>query len=233
MYCLLLPVPFSLDISRFLEIVNYLSNFFCDNAQRLFSLYCTIVSTPELCYYAYTGGEFMTNRELLETIVIKLESIDQRLDRVEQRLDKVEQRLDRVEQRLDKVEQRLDLLEQRFDSLEQRVTSLEQHFDSLEQRFDSLEHRFDSLEQRVISLESTTAEIKGIIGHMDQRITNIELTLENEVSRNICTIAEAHLDLSRKFDQALKIKDDDELVRVRLNVLENDVRKIKQRLEIA
>ncbi len=233
MYCLLLPVPFSLDISRFLEIVNYLSNFFCDNAQRLFSLYCTIVSTPELCYYACTGGEFMTNRELLETIVIKLESIDQRLDRVEQRLDKVEQRLDRVEQRLDRVEQRLDKVEQRLDKVEQRLDLLEQRFDSLEQRVTSLEHRFDSLEQRVISLESTTAEIKGIIGHMDQRITNIELTLENEVSRNICTIAEAHLDLSRKFDQALKIKDDDELVRVRLNVLENDVRKIKQRLEIA
>ena len=49
MYCLLLPVPFSLDISRFLEIVNYLSNFFCDNAQRLFSLYCTIVNAFELC----------------------------------------------------------------------------------------------------------------------------------------------------------------------------------------
>ena len=140
----------------------------------------------------------MTNRELLETIVIKLESIDQRLGRVEQRLDKVEQRLDRVEQRLDKVEQRLDSLEQRFDSLEQRVSNLE----------------------------------SGQIA-MEQRLTNIELTLENEVSRNICTIAEAHLDLSRKFDRALKVKEDDELVRVRLNVLENDVRKIKQRLEIA
>ena len=133
----------------------------------------------------------MTNRELLETIVIKLESIDQRLGRVEQRLDKVEQRLDRVEQRLD-----------------------------------SLEQRFDSLEQRVSNLES------GQIA-MEQRLTNIELTLENEVSRNICTIAEAHLDLSRKFDRALKVKEDDELVRIRLNVLENDVRKIKQRLEIA
>ena len=133
----------------------------------------------------------MTNRELLETIVIKLESIDQRLGRVEQRLDKVEQRLDRVEQQLD-----------------------------------SLEQRFDSLEQRVSNLES------GQIA-MEQRLTNIELTLENEVSRNICTIAEAHLDLSRKFDRALKVKEDDELVRVRLNVLENDVRKIKQRLEIA
>lgn len=119
----------------------------------------------------------MTNRELLETIVIKLESIDQRLGRVEQRLD-------------------------------------------------SLEQRFDSLEQRVSNLES------GQIA-MEQRLTNIELTLENEVSRNICTIAEAHLDLSRKFDRALKVKEDDELVRIRLNVLENDVRKIKQRLEIA
>ena len=133
----------------------------------------------------------MTNRELLETIVIKLESIDQRLGRVEQRLDKVEQRLDRVEQRLD-----------------------------------SLEQRFDSLEQRLANLESGQLS-------MANRLTNMELTLENEVSRNICTIAEAHLDLSRKFDRALKVKEDDELVRVRLNVLENDVRKIKQRLEIA
>ena len=30
----------------------------------------------------------MTNRELLEAIVIKLDHIDQRLDKVEQRLDK-------------------------------------------------------------------------------------------------------------------------------------------------
>ena len=133
----------------------------------------------------------MTNRELLETIVIKLESIDQRLGRVEQRLD-----------------------------------SLEQRFDSLEQRVSNLESGQIAMEQRLANLESGQLS-------MANRLTNIELTLENEVSRNICTIAEAHLDLSRKFDRALKVKEDDELVRVRLNVLENDVRKIKQRLEIA
>ena len=147
----------------------------------------------------------MTNRELSETIVIKLESIDQRLGRVEQRLDKVEQRLDRVEQRLD---------------------SLEQRFDSLEQRVSNLESGQIAMEQRLANLESGQLS-------MANRLTNMELTLENEVSRNICTIAEAHLDLSRKFDRALKVKEDDEPVRVRLNVLENDVRKIKQRLEIA
>jgi len=147
----------------------------------------------------------MTNRELLETIVIKLESIDQRLGRVEQRLDKVEQRLDRVEQRLD---------------------SLESGQIAMEQRLTNLESGQIAMEQRLANLESGQLS-------MANRLTNIELTLENEVSRNICTIAEAHLDLSRKFDRALKVKEDDELVRIRLNVLENDVRKIKQRLEIA
>ena len=159
----------------------------------------------EVIYNPIPNTSIFSFISLNESIVIKLESIDQRLFRVEQRLDKVEQRLDRVEQRLD---------------------SLEQRFDSLEQRVSNLESGQIAMEQRLTNLESGQLS-------MANRLTNMELTLENEVSRNICTIAEAHLDLSRKFDRALKVKEDDELVRVRLNVLENDVRKIKQRLEIA
>ena len=89
------------------------------------------------------------------------------------------------------------------------------------------------MDQRITGMDQRITGMDHCMTDMRQRITNIELTLENEVCRNICTIAEAHLDLSRKFNQALKVKDDDELVRVRLNVLENDVRKIKQQLEIA
>ncbi len=114
----------------------------------------------------------------------------------------------------------------RFDSLEQRVSNLESGQIAMEQRLTNLESGQIAMEQRLANLESGQLS-------MANRLTNIELTLENEVSRNICTIAEAHLDLSRKFDRALKVKEDDELVRIRLNVLENDVRKIKQRLEIA
>ena len=101
---------------------------------------------------------------------------------------------------------KLDHIDQRLDKVEQRLDKVERRLDKVEQRLDTLEQRFDSLEQRVSNLES------GQIS-MERRITN--------------------LDLSRKFDQALKVKEDDELIRIRLNVLENDVRKIKQRLEIA
>ena len=40
---------------------------------------------------------------------------------------------------------------------------------------------------------------------MDRKITDIQLTLENETNRNIKIIAEGHLDLGRKLDDALKV----------------------------
>ena len=40
---------------------------------------------------------------------------------------------------------------------------------------------------------------------MDLKIRVLQLTLENETTRNIKLIAEGHMDLNRKLDEALKI----------------------------
>ena len=63
--------------------------------------------------------------------------------------------------------------------------------------------------------------------------TSIEMTLENETNRNIRIIAEGHADLCRKLDEALKVENEKELLLVRTNIMENDIRKIKDKLEIA
>lgn len=47
---------------------------------------------------------------------------------------------------------------------------------------------------------------------LDAKITSIQLTLENETNRNIQIIAEGHLDLSRKLNDALKIENELRLV---------------------
>lgn len=39
-------------------------------------------------------------------------------------------------------------------------------------------------------------------------VKDIQLTLENETNRNIRIIAEGHLDLSRKLDEALKVENE-------------------------
>ncbi len=47
--------------------------------------------------------------------------------------------------------------------------------------------------------------IESLLEPIKRDINSIQLTLENETNRNIKIIAEGHLDLSRKLDEALKV----------------------------
>lgn len=75
--------------------------------------------------------------------------------------------------------------------------------------------------------------MKTDIQDLKGRVSGIEMTLENETNRNIRIIAEGHADLCRKLDEALKVENEKELLLVRTNIMENDIRKIKDKLEIA
>lgn len=66
---------------------------------------------------------------------------------------------------------------------------------------------------------------------MKNQIKDLQLTLENETNRNIKLIAEGHLDLSRKLDEALKVDNEKEMLMIRVNSLENELRKLKERIE--
>ena len=74
-------------------------------------------------------------------------------------------------------------------------------------------------------------EIKLSIKEMQLSIREIQLTLENETNRNIRIIAEGHLDLSRKLDEALKIDNEKEMLLIKVNHLENEIRRLKERIE--
>lgn len=73
--------------------------------------------------------------------------------------------------------------------------------------------------------------INSLLEPIKNAIRSIELTLENETNRNIRIIAEGHLDLSRKLDEALKVENEKEMLLLRVNHLENELRKVKERLE--
>lgn len=60
-----------------------------------------------------------------------------------------------------------------------------------------------------------TKMILAKLSEMDNKITDIQLTLENETNRNIKIIAEGHLDLSRKLDEALKVENEKEMLLIR------------------
>ena len=79
-----------------------------------------------------------------------------------------------------------------------------------------------------------TEETKMILEELkklNDKVTDIQLTLENEKKKNIKIIAEGHLDLSRKLDEALKVDSEKEMLMIRVNRLENELRRLKARVE--
>ena len=80
------------------------------------------------------------------------------------------------------------------------------------------------------AIYNDTQELKQRMSNVENKVTDIELTLENEISVNIKRVAEGHLDLSRNLHEALKIDSEKEMMAVRVNILVSELRRIKQRL---
>ncbi len=123
-----------------------------------------------------------------------------------------------IHERLDKVDVRLDKMDSRLDKMDSRL-------DTMDSRLDKMDSRLDTMDSRIDKMDS-------IIDNLASNVTDIQMTLENEVNKNIRIIAEGHLDLSRKLDDALKVENEKEMLLIRVNRLETDVRRIKQKIQI-
>ena len=67
---------------------------------------------------------------------------------------------------------------------------------------------------------------------MDGRIGAIETMIENDISHNIKIIAEGHADLSRKLSDVIETERERELLKVRVNLLEADVKMLKAKVNV-
>lgn len=74
-------------------------------------------------------------------------------------------------------------------------------------------------------------EMSNIDAGLRKDITDVKLILENEIRVNIQFVAEGHRDLNRRFDEALKVESEKEMLLIRVNMLESEVRGIKRRIE--
>lgn len=68
------------------------------------------------------------------------------------------------------------------------------------------------------------------LNKLDNDITDIKLTLENEIRVNIQRVAEGHLDLSRNLHEAMKPNNELEMLAIKVRMLETDIRELKAKL---
>ena len=66
----------------------------------------------------------------------------------------------------------------------------------------------------------------------ENEIRYIRTFQENNLEKGIKIIAEGHVMLLRRLNEALKITEDDEMLRLRVNVLECDMSRVKEKLAV-
>lgn len=93
--------------------------------------------------------------------------------------------------------------------------------------------KLDLIISEIQGMKSEMQDLKQKTANIETSVTDIKLILENEIRVNIQRVAEGHLDLSRNLHEALKIDNEKEMLSIRVNVLESEVRRIKTQLGIA
>ena len=91
--------------------------------------------------------------------------------------------------------------------------------------------KLDLLIQEITEVKRDVAETKIDVKGVKNKLSGLELHIENVTDRNIQTVAEGHLDLSRKLDNALKVENEKEMLIIKVRILEDELRKVKARLD--
>ena len=116
--------------------------------------------------------------------------------------------------------------------LEAKISPLREDIRELRLDMSDVKQNISGMKQEMGSMRSEIGSMREEMGGVKQRLTRIETTLENETNRGIRIIAEGHLDLSRKLDDALKVDNEKELLLLRVTHLENEVHIIKERMAL-
>ena len=98
------------------------------------------------------------------------------------------------------------------------------------EKLDLLLEKMVGLESDVSNLKSDVSNLKSDMQDVKERVTKIDLTLENEIRVNIQRVAEGHLDLSRNLHDAMKPSNEIEMLAIKVRMLESDVRELKHKI---
>lgn len=108
---------------------------------------------------------------------------------------------------------------------------INERLDKMDSRLDKVDSRLDKVDSRLDKVDSRLDKMDSRLDKVDSKVTEVQMTLENETNKEIRIIAEGHLDLSRKLDEALKVENEKEMLLLRVTILENELRRLKAKIE--
>lgn len=121
---------------------------------------------------------------------------------------------------------------QKLDYLIEQMTGVKAEITEMKEDIAGLKEDVAGLKEDVAVLKEDVAELKERMDKQENEIRYIRTFQENNLEKGIKIIAEGHVMLLRRLNEALKITEDDEMLRLRVNVLECDMSRVKEKLAV-
>ena len=98
------------------------------------------------------------------------------------------------------------------------------------EKMTTFESGMQEVKQDVGGLKQDVGNLRADMQEVKQKVTKMDLTLDNEIRVNIQRVAEGHLDLSRNLHDAMKPSNEIEMLAIKVRMLESDVRELKHKI---
>ena len=135
--------------------------------------------------------------------------------------------------------QKLDYLIEQMTGVKAEITEMKEDIAGLKEDVAGLKEDVAGLKEDVAVLKEDVAVLKEDVAGLQERMDKQENEIryirtfqENNLEKGIKIIAEGHVMLLRRLNEALKITEDDEMLRLRVNVLECDTSRVKEKLAV-
>ena len=126
------------------------------------------------------------------------------------------------------LKQDVGILKQDVKSLKEEVGILKQDVSCLKEDVKDLQQRMIIVEGKTDNLQFTVNEMQSELAETKREILSLRTTIENVTNRNIRIIVEGHLDLENKLDRSIKAGSETEVMQVRVNMIEDEMRTLKK-----
>ena len=122
-------------------------------------------------------------------------------------------------------------LKEQVQDVQSEVQEVKEQVQGVEGEVRELKGQVQGVQSEVLELKEQVHGVEGKARELEGHVQGIRLTLENETNKNINIVAEGHLNLSRKLDEALKVENEKEMLLIRVNRLENGYRTLQEQVE--
>lgn len=149
-------------------------------------------------------------------------------NRILEILLELKQEVSEMRKDINVLKQDAGILKQDVKSLKEEVGILKQDVSCLKEDVKDLQQRMIIVEGKTDNLQFTVNEMQSELAETKREILSLRTTIENVTNRNIRIIAEGHLDLENKLDRSIKAGSETEVMQVRVNMIEDEMRTLKK-----